>query len=141
MGCAGHSLLDPCVRQLTFYFKGLMATAWTGGSGEFKLILQIGASTSAIIPLFMPLSVSITGIANQPQHHPHATIEETERDGNVGPGPTKLGSNGARPGVRNQTDATSLRFRQTRVCIQVFPFVARMSALSLIFSEPQFPHL
>ena len=118
-----------------------MATAWTGESGEFKLILQIGASTNAIIPLFMPLSVAITGIANQPQHHPHATTEETERDGNVDPGPTKLGSNGAKPGVGNQTDAASLRFRQARVCIQVFPFVARMSALSLIFSEPQFPHL
>ena len=103
------------MRQLTFYFKGLMATAWTGESGEFKLILQIGASTNAIIPLFMPLSVAITGIANQPQHHPHATTEETERDGNVDPGPTKLGSNGAKPGVGNQTDAASLRFRQARV--------------------------
>ena len=50
MGCAGHSLLDPCVRQLTFYFKGLMATAWTGGSGEFKLILQIGV---AQVPSFL----------------------------------------------------------------------------------------
>ena len=93
------------------------------------------------LSMIMPLSVAITGIANQPQHHPHATTEETERDGNVDPGPTKLGSNGAKPGVGNQTDAASLRFRQARVCIQVFPFVARMSALSLIFSEPQFPHL
>lgn len=77
------------MRQLTFYFKGLMATAWTGGSGEFKLIPQTGASTSVIIPLFMSFSVSITGTANQSQNHP-ATTEETERDGKVGPGPHQV---------------------------------------------------
>ena len=72
-------MLDPCVRQLTFYFKGLMAIVWTGGSGAFKLIPQIGASTS-----------TITGISDQSQHHPHATTEKTERDGQVGPGPHQV---------------------------------------------------
>ena len=64
------------MRQLTFDFKGLMATVWTGGSGAFKLIPQIGASTS-----------TITSISN---HHPHATAEKTERDGKVGPGPHQV---------------------------------------------------
>ena len=67
-------MLDPCVRQLTFYFKGLMATVWTGGSGAFKLIPQIGASTS-----------TITGISDQSQHHPHATTEKNRKGWTGGP--------------------------------------------------------
>lgn len=66
--------------------------------GKFNVILYIGDHTSVTASI----AISMAGITNQSQHHPHPTIEEAEVERRA-QGSTKLGSSRARTGIHNQS--------------------------------------